>query len=489
MNGTPARVVVVGGGVGGMAAAWEVRREAERLGVAVAVTVLEARDRVGGSVVTERVDGCIVEGGPDCFLSDKPWGLELVDDLGLGEHLSITNDERRKTFILWGGRMHPLPDGLILLVPTRILPFVTATLFSWPGKLRMALDLVLPRRRDAGDETLGDFIRRRLGNEALEKLGEPLVAGIHSGDPETMSVKATFPRFIDMERDDRSLILAMLKRMRAARAARLAAAAGETVPRRRLTMFMTLDEGLGRVIGELAQRVGSSALRTGDAVATVGRRGTEWMVSTTGGEVFEADAVIVATPAYEAARMLAETAPELAEELSEIPYVTSATATLAYRGDEFPSEPDGFGVVIPKAERRKIKAFTWVTTKFFGRAPAGTVLMRCFVRPDADDGTPLDEKGLVDAAERELAAILGVRVPPLWSRAFRWDRAMPQYVVGHVDRVERIESLVAALPGLALGGGAYRGSGIPDTVRYSRERARMIVAALAEARSDGVAGG
>lgn len=486
MNVTPARVVVVGGGVGGMAAAWEVTQEAERLGLPIEVTVLEARDRVGGSVVTERVDGCLVEGGPDCFVSEKPGGMQLIDDLGLGERLSVTNDERRKTFILWGGRMHALPDGLILLVPTRVLPFVTATLFSWPGKMRMALDLVLPRRTDGADETLGDFIRRRLGNETLEKLGEPLVAGIHSGDPETMSVKATFPRFIDMEREDRSLIVSMLKRMRKARAARESAAkatADGGTPRRRLTMFMTLDEGLGRVIDELAERVGRSTLRTGDAVAAVERRDGGWLVRTAGGVELESDAVIVATPAYETARMLAETAPHLAAELEEIPYVTSATATLAYRESEFPREPDGFGVVIPKAERRKIKAFTWVTTKFFGRAPAGTVLMRCFVRPDAEDGTPLDEAALVQRAERELAAILGVRVPPLWARAFRWDRAMPQYVVGHMDRVERIESLVAALPGLALGGGAYRGSGIPDTVTYSRERARMIVAALAEARS------
>lgn len=466
-----------------MAAAWEVTREAERRGVAVAVTVLEARDRVGGSVVTERVEGCLVEGGPDCFVSEKPGGLELVDDLGLATHLSTTNDDRRKTYILWGGRMHPLPDGLILLVPTRILPFITATLFSWPGKLRMALDLVLPRRREEGDETLGDFIRRRLGNEALEKLGEPLVAGIHSGDPETMSVKATFPRFIDMERDDRSLILAMLKRMRAARAARAAreAAAEGSSPRRRLTMFMTLDEGLGRIIDELAGRVGRAALRPGDAVTGLVRRDGGWTVSTAAGASVAADAVIVATPAYEAARMLAGSVPALAAELREIPYVTSATVTLAYRESEFPAEPDGFGVVIPKAERRRIKAFTWVTTKFFDRAPAGTVLVRCFVRPDAEDGTPLHERALVDAAERELAAILGVRVAPLWTRAFRWDLAMPQYVVGHLDRVDRIEALAAAEPGLALAGGAYRGSGIPDTVRYSREQARMIVSALAEA--------
>ena len=220
----------------------------------VQVTVLEARERVGGSILTERVDGCIVEGGPDCFVSEKPWAIELIEEVGLGERLVGTNDARRRTYVLWKGKPHPLPDGLILLVPTRIMPFITTRLFSWPGKMRMALDFVLPRRTDGADETLGDFIRRRLGREALDKLGEPLVAGIHSGDPETMSIKATFPRFVDMEREDRSLIVAMLKRMRAARKPRAAAARGvDAPPRPPRTMFMTLDEGLGGLMTELTQ--------------------------------------------------------------------------------------------------------------------------------------------------------------------------------------------------------------------------------------------
>ncbi len=490
MRASPARIVVVGGGVGGMAAAWEAVMEAERLGMPAEVTVIEGRPRVGGSVVSERVGECIVEGGPDCFVSEKAGGLELIRDLGLDAHLSPTNDEHRKTYIMWGRRLHPLPDGLILLVPTRILPFVTASLFSWPGKVRMAMDLVIPRRRDEGDETLGDFIRRRLGREVLDKLGEPLVAGIHSGDPETMSVRATFPRFLDMEREDRSLILAMLKRMNKARAARAAAekaraaavAAGDAAAagRRPLTMFMTLDGGLERLIQELADRVGHSALRLGDEARRVSRAADgSWLVTTASGATHEADAVILATPAFASSSFVAESVPELARELAEIPYVTSATVTLAYPRSEFPAEPDGFGVVIPKAEKRRIKAFTWVTTKFFGRAPADTVLMRCFVRPVGDDGRPLDEAALVAAAERELADILGVRVAPLWTRAFRWEQAMPQYVVGHIDRVDRIARLVEALPGLALAGGAYRGSGIPDTVSHSRAEARRVTADLA----------
>ncbi len=472
----PKRIVVVGGGVGGMVAAWEAQRAARELDLPVTITVLEQRDRVGGSIVTEDIDGCLVEGGPDCFVSEKPWGLQLVRELGLADALSATNDDRRKTYVYWKGKLHPLPDGLILLVPTRVMPFITATLFSWPGKLRMALDLVLPRRTDGADESLGDFIRRRLGRETLDKLGEPLVAGIHSGDPETMSVRATFPRFVDMEREDRSLILAMLKRMKAARAARARAALGAA----KVTMFMTLTGGLGRLIKALEHDVGPDALVTSTRVQSVERSADgAWTVRTDTEACWAADAVIVAAPAYAAAAMLRAAAPALAEELAAIPYVTSATVTLAYDEATFPRDPDGFGVVIPKAQNRRIKALTWVTSKFYGRAPEGTVLMRTFVRPNDQAGNPLDEPALIAAATEEIAHIVGVTAAPRWARAFRWDRAMPQYVVGHLARVDRIDEELTSLPGLALAGGAYRGSGIPDTVRHSREQARRVVQALA----------
>jgi protoporphyrinogen/coproporphyrinogen III oxidase len=474
----PLAVVVVGGGVGGMAAAYELGREAARRSLDVQVTVLEARERVGGSVVTERVDGCIVEGGPDCFVSEKPWAIELIEEVGLGARLAGTNDARRRTYVLWKGRPHPLPDGLILLVPTRIMPFITARLFSWPGKLRMALDLVLPRRTDGADETLGDFIRRRLGREALDKLGEPLVAGIHSGDPETMSIKATFPRFVDMEREDRSLIVAMLKRMTAVRKARAAAAvaASNVSPRPPRTMFMTLDEGLGELMTELTLRVGAAALRTSEGAGGLAARpGGGWTVRTVAGATYEADGVIFATPAYATAEILRGVDPELARELDAIPYVSSATVTLAYPAALFPTHLDGFGLVIPKGERRRVKAFTWVTSKFHNRAPADIVLMRCFIRATAGETDGLSEEDMAEMARAELADILGVTVPPLWSRAYRWDRAMPQYVVGHLERVERIDARLAALRGVRVAGGAYKGSGIPDTVRFSRAQARALL--------------
>lgn len=474
----PLALVVVGGGVGGMAAAYELAQEAARRNLEVQVTVLEARERVGGSVLTERVEGCIVEGGPDCFVSEKPWAIELIEEVGLGGRLAGTNDARRRTYVLWKGRPHPLPDGLILLVPTRIMPFITTRLFSWPGKMRMALDFVLPRRTDGADETLGDFIRRRLGRETLDKLGEPLVAGIHSGDPETMSIKATFPRFVDMEREDRSLIVAMLKRMRAVRKSRAAAlsAGSSAPPRPPRTMFMTLDEGLGELMTELSQRVGAAALRTSDPASHVeARPDGGWTVHTTAGATYEADGVIFATPAYATAQILRGVDSVLAGELDAIPYVSSATVTLAYPADLFPTHLDGFGLVIPKGEHRRVKAFTWVTSKFYGRAPADVVMMRCFIRATAGETDGLSVDDMAEMARAELADILGVSVPPLWSRAYRWDRAMPQYVVGHLDRVERIDARLAALHGIRVAGGAYQGSGIPDTVRFSRAQARALL--------------
>ncbi len=492
MNAAPGvksvKIAVVGGGVGGMAAAYELKSEASRRGLELDLTVLESRDRIGGSVVTERVDGCLVEGGPDCFVSEKPWAMELVEELGLGDQLVGTNDARRGTYVLWRGRPHPLPDGLILLVPTRIMPFVTARLFTWRGKFRMALDLVLPRKSDGEDETLGDFIRRRLGGEALDKLGEPLVAGIHSGDPETMSIRATFPRFVDMEREDRSLIVAMLKRMKAARAARAAAeqtqaaapspgGEGQPAPRRRpRSMFVTLDEGLGLVMSELRRQVGDESVRTGTRVTRVAAGPVSgWDVETEAGETFHADGVLFASPAYETAAMVRRLSGTLAAELEDIPYVSSATVTLAYSAATFPSRLTGFGLVVPKGEHRRVKAFTWVTSKFFGRAPEDVVLMRCFIRATAGETEGMTEAEMAAAAQDELRDILGVAASPLWARAYRWDRAMAQYVVGHLARVDRIDGELSAFRGLRLAGGAYRGTGIPDTVRYSRAQARALL--------------
>jgi len=461
-----------------MAAAYELGREAAARNVHLQVVVLESRDRVGGSILTERVDGCIVEGGPDCFVSEKPAAIELIEEVGLGGRLSGTNDARRRTYVLWKGKPHPLPDGLILLVPTRIMPFITARLFSWPGKMRMALDLVLPRRTDGADETLGDFIRRRLGREALDKLGEPLVAGIHSGDPETMSIKATFPRFVDMEREDRSLIVAMLKRMRAVRKARTVAAAkmSNASPRPPRTMFMTLDEGLGALMEELSRRIGSAALHTGECVnSLVARPDGGWTVGSVSGATYAVDGVILATPAYATSDIVRGVDPTLAGELEAIPYVSSATVTLAYPAPVFPTHLDGFGLVIPKGEHRRTKAFTWVTSKFYGRAPDDIVLMRSFIRATAGETDGLSGQDMAEMARAELADILDVSVAPLWSRAYRWDRAMPQYVVGHLERVKRIDARLAALPGIRVAGGAFTGSGIPDTVRFSRTQARMLL--------------
>lgn len=480
MSLAPRRVVVVGGGIGGLSAAWQVQRRARELDLPVEVTLLEARDRVGGSIVTEPVGECLVEGGPDCFVSEKPWGIQLARDLGLEEHLAPTNEDERKSYVLWKGRLHPLPDGLILLVPTQVVPFVTSTLFSWPGKLRMGLDLVLPKGTDRGDETLGDFVRRRFGTEALEKLGEPLVAGIHSGDPETMSVRATFPRFLQMEREERSLILAMLRRMKTARQ-RQAAAERDAKRGKAHTLFVTLDRGVGRFVEELVRQIGSEHIVTGEPARSLqALDGGRWRVETATGRVDEADAVLFASPAYVTADLLAGLDAALATDLRGIPYVSSATVTLAYPRAHFPAAPNGFGAVIPKGEHRRIKAFTWVTTKFFDRAPDDTVLMRCFLRAVTGQSVGLTDEEMVTAAREELESVLGVTGPPLWSRSYRWDRAMPQYVVGHLERVDRIEAALGRFRGLALGGGSYRGSGIPDTVRLSRERARGLVDALSQ---------
>jgi oxygen-dependent protoporphyrinogen oxidase len=451
------KLVVIGGGISGLAAAHralEVARERSR---PVEVTLIEARDRLGGTIATERADGFLVESGPDSFLSEKPWALALCRRLGVEDRLVRTDDRFRKVFVWRAGRLHPLPDGFQLLAPTRLGPFVTSTLFSWPGKLRMALDLVLPRGV-ADDESLGAFVRRRLGREALERVAQPLIAGIYTADPDDLSLAATMPRFLELERRERSVLLGL---WRAARKAPLAGTSGA-----RWSLFVTFRGGMEELVTELASRLSSGAAWLKQRVDGLERRGDRWRVSTAEGGVVEADRVIVATESYTTARLLRYVDPSLATLLGEIPYASSATVTLGYRRADVPHALDGFGFVVPRAERRALLACTFSSVKYPGRAPDGHALLRCFVGGALNEAMlDADDETLAARARDELRQALGVVADPLLTRVARWAKAMPQYQVGHLGRVETIERCATAIPGLQLAGGAYRGVGIADCVR------------------------
>ena len=463
------RLVVVGGGITGLAAAHHALELARERRIALELTLVEARERLGGTIATERAGGFLIEAGPDSFLSEKPWALALCRRLGLEDRLARTDDRYRKVFVWHAGRLHPLPDGWELLAPTRLAPFLSSRLFSWPGKLRMAFDLVLPRGI-ADDESLGAFVRRRLGREALERVAQPLVAGIYTADPDDLSLTATMPRFAELEKQERSIILGLRRARRRARETGVSGA--------RWSLFVTLKEGMEDLVAALATRLQPGTVLLKQRVAGVERRGDRWRVATAEGADLDADRVIVATESHAAARMLRYVDPTLATLLAEIPYASSATVTLGYRRADVAHPLDGFGFVVPHAQKRALLACTFSSVKYAGRAPEGDVLLRAFVGGALNETVlELDDAPLVMRARAELREALGITAAPALARVFRWPKAMPQYHVGHLARVETIERRAGALPGLDLAGGAYRGVGIADCVRSGEAAAERALGA------------
>lgn len=434
----------------------------------VHTTLVEEQQRLGGKIVTDRPDGFVIDGGPDSFLTQKPWAVELCRKIGLGPRLIGTNERQHRVYVVWKGRLHPLPDGVLLIVPTRFLPFVTSTLISPLGKLRMGLDLAIPRRREQTDESVAAFVRRRLGSEALDKIAEPLMGGIHVSDPQRQSLQASFPRFIDLEHRHGSLIRGMLSSRRRSPSS----PTGKPLP-----TFMTLRGGMGELVETLSERLGRTRLITGRrAVALSSDGGGCYQVRLDSGDLLQADAVVLATPAYVAAELVCGLDPDLANALRAIRYVSTATISFGYDQIALQHPLDGFGFVVPSRENRRISGCTWTSTKYEGRAPEGHRLLRCFVGGAAHEEHALvDNDAMIQAARDELQILMGVQSSPMLTRVFRWERAHPQYDVGHLDRVSAMEARLAArCPGLYLTGSAYRGVGIPDCIHSAAVTAQAI---------------
>ncbi|MFQ5478377.1 MAG: protoporphyrinogen oxidase [Candidatus Binatia bacterium] len=466
-------VVVVGAGISGLSTAWNLTNGGEDPDRSVDVTVLEAGDRAGGVIATARRGGFICELGPDSMITEKPWGLDLCDAIGVGGNIIGTGEQHRRSFIARGQRIYPVPEGFNLLAPTRFLPFVTTSLFSPAGKLRMAADLILPRRREPGDESLADFVRRRLGQQALERIAQPMVGGIYTADPEKLSLLATMPRFREMEARSRSVILAMLRSRRAMERRSPSLDAGP-----RYGMFATLRGGLQELPQTIEQSLPRGCVHYKQRVRSVTHRGDHWIVRTDSGEL-RADGLCLALPAPAAAAVLRAVSPELSTELGSIEYASTATLNLMYRREDIHHALDGFGFVVPAIERRSILACTFSSVKFPGRAPAGNVLLRAFVGGALfPEKFALDDASLLESVRADLDKLLDIRHPPREAIISRHADAMAQYHVGHLDRISRIDSLVTDLPGLALAGNAYGGIGIPDCIHSGETAARSIIAQL-----------
>lgn len=466
MSESTPHIVIIGGGITGLSAAWELQNQA----LPVRYTLLEAGDRWGGKIVTERVEtlgqpAFIIEGGPDAFLTRKPQALALAKSLGLENQIVGINRANAKTFVLHRGQPVPLPDGLQLLAPTKLWPFLRSPIFSPWGKLRALLDWVLPPRRETGDETLASFVRRRLGREILERVAEPMLAGIYNSRTEEQSIQATFPQFPALERSYGSVIRGICE------GAKRAPAPGSAPP-----AFISFNTGTQALVEALESQL-TGNLRLHSAVETILQDGNQYAVKLVAGETLVADAVIVATPARVAAQVLRQAAPETAAGLEVIRFSSIGTISLAFHRDDIPHPLNGLGMVISSREKRCIDGMSWTTSKWHDRAPREYALIRVFFGgPHTREMMQHDNQTLLRRVREELGEILGISTPPVFHRIHRWTDAYPQYDLGHLERVAQIE---AALPrGLSLAGSSYRGVGVPDCIQQGQTAAQNALTHL-----------
>jgi oxygen-dependent protoporphyrinogen oxidase len=453
------RVVIIGGGISGLSTAYHLAK------AEVPSTIVERRPRLGGVIQTEIVEGCVVEGGPDSFLSAKPAALELIHELGMSAEIIGSNDSQRVTYISRAGKLLPLPDGLMMMVPTRIAPMISTRLLGWPTKIRMGLDcLRRPPRGPFGDRSVACLIRDHYGQEAVDYLAEPLLSGVYGGDPEQLSATSVLAMFVDLERSYGSLSRGVLYQRR--RSNREGA---------RPALFQTLRGGLGSLVEALA-RASSPLVTTVTSVAeTLERKGAGFLVRLQDGTL-EADVVVLGCQAHEAADLLRGIDGQLAARLGEVPYTSSITISLGFSKSEYDGRACGFGFLVPLLERRRLVAATSVGTKFPYRTPDGMVMLRCFFGGPAEKPSEEADDSLVEEARAELRETLGLTAAPVFSRVSRWPRSMAQYTVGHARRVQEIRQRADGIAGLFLAGNAYSGIGVPDCARMGKEAATRILA-------------
>jgi oxygen-dependent protoporphyrinogen oxidase len=465
------RIAIIGGGISGLAAAFDLeqRRQAAH---DVEYTLYESSSRLGGVLRTEHVHGCVVEAGPDSFVTEKPWAADLCRSVGLGDELIGSNDADRKTYILTRGRLVEMPDGLMFMVPTKILPTGLSPLFSWKTKLRMAQELFHPPRAVNHDESVADFVERHYGREMVDRLADPLLSGIYGGESSSLSVRAVLQRFAEMERTHGSLGRAML-------AARKKMSSGPRKPAPPL--FTSLRNGMQSLAEAIVSRLNPASLLTSTAVKAIEPASGGWTVSV-GPQEEHFDAVIVALPGPAAAELLRNVSRDLSSELGAIQYGSSITVGLEYDLEVRRALPPGFGFLVPRSEGKRLLAATFVHNKFPHRAPEDRALLRCFFAGNnAESVWDLTDERIVGIVRDELQQILGpqicgLRAEPLLARVYKWKGAMAQYGVGHLERLERIETLRTAMPGLGLAGNAYRGIGVPDCVRSGRDAVKQLLA-------------
>jgi len=453
------RIVIIGGGVTGLSAAYELVKAGRR------PVLIEAHSHLGGVIQTETVEGCVLEGGPDSFLSAKPAANELIREVGLDDQLIGSNDASRVTYLVRGGRLIPLPDGLMMMVPTRIMPVALSPLLSWGTKIRMGLEYF--RKPPAGpmpDRTVAEFIEDHYGRETVDYLAEPLLSGVYGGSVDRLSVGSVLTRFVELEKKYGSLTRGVLE-------ARKRAPKGQgSAP-----LFQTLKGGLAQLTGELERRVRPHCDVITGTAEQVERTGSTYRVRV-GGDAVDAAGVIMACPAWQAGVLLRPVHAGLADLLEGIEYSSSVTLALGYRREQCGPVPPGFGFLVPSKERKTLVACTFVGAKFPYRVPDSHLVLRCFLGGAGHEAV-LDRSDdeIVGAVRRELRELLGWDADPAFLRIRRWRRSMAQYTVGHAARIESLRGILRELPELQLAGNAYEGIGVPDCVRTGRQAARALI--------------
>ncbi|HEX3321706.1 MAG TPA: protoporphyrinogen oxidase [Terriglobales bacterium] len=462
------RVAIIGGGISGLSAAFTLEQK-RRAGAALDYVLFERAPRLGGVMDTDRADGCLIEAGPDSFLTEKPWAIDLCKQVGLADQLIGSNDPDRKTYIIVKNKLIEIPDGLMFMVPTKIMPAILSPLFSLGTKIRMAREWFHPPHKADHDETVASMVERHYGPEMVDRLADPLLSGVYGGEASQLSVRAVLPRFAEMEAKHGSLGRAML-------AARQKMAAIAKVPARPL--FTSLKDGMQQMVDAVISRLNPESLRAGTHVQAIEAQAGGWTVSA-GIDSDHFDAIILALPAPAAADLMRSTSSAITDELAAIRYSSSITVTLGYDQAVRRSLPPGFGFLVPRSEGTRMLAATFVHNKFPHRAPEDRALVRCFLGGSRDEQIlTFSDDQILAIVRSELQKIIGLSAEPLFARVYKWRGAMAQYGVGHLERIDRIERLRQQIPGLAFAGNAFTGIGVPDCVRSGSEAVAKILPAL-----------
>ncbi len=460
------KIVVIGGGITGLSAAHRLIELQKEKNLDIEVLLIEKSKKLGGPITTIKKGGFLIELGPDMFFTKKPWALELSKRLGLENELIETNESKRGTYVLWQKKLVPVPEGFLMLAPSKIIPFLKTPLFSWAGKLRIMLDLFISKKGST-DESLASFVRRRFGNEALQRVAQPMIGGIYTADPEKLSLKATMPQFIEMEQKYGSVIKGMLHNNNENRQDSGA----------RYSQFLSFKNGMGTLINALKQSL-EGCISLNEAVTQISRNEESWEIQTER-RTIEASGVIVTTPSYHTASLTQNFDTELASELTSIEYASSSVVIFAYKTKEISHELNGFGFVVPDVEKSDLIACSFSSIKFDGRAPEDHILIRAFLGGALNpEILNLDDNQIIDRAKNELEKILGIKGNPKFTLIQRYPDAMPQYHLGHLDKVANIQNRLLEYKGLEIAGNAYSGVGIPECVYSGEQAAENILKVL-----------